>query len=161
MASANDIVRDALFRIGASSDINPASPEMINTATTTFFDWLDELYIDGVDIGYDPASPPTPSDELGNIQGTTNALKAGAALQIADAFNITPTVKVVNAATKAMSTIYALTMRPRIPSWPETLPVGAGNMRAPRARVYMQVPEFYDEYNPDGLSPEPEPEPAP
>lgn len=151
MASANDIIKSALFRIGVSSAINPASAATLDEARDTFYDWLDELNANGINLGLDFSKAlPLPGDELGNVAGTTGALKAAFALRAATTFQIEPSPHVRSEATRAMTTINSLYMRPRASSYPSTLPIGAGNKRGPYGRTFYPVPEFQENYAPDG-----------
>lgn len=153
MASANDLIRSALFRIGASSDINPASAEMLNESRTVFEGWLREMALNEIYLGVDLENYPAPTDPLGNVEGTDEALINGFAVRIATTFQIPLSVDQVNTATKSMNTLYALSLKPDVPSWPSTLPKGAGNQRGTRSPVFYPKPEFVDEYNPDNDPP--------
>ena len=153
MATCIDIINDALFSIGGSSPINPAPNELINASFNRLLDWVDQLAIDGVDLGIPEGTPrPTePGDELGNDPGLNLALKAGLAPWLAPLFQIKlpPGHEARGAADQAMQTLYARSMLPSLPEWPETLPVGVGNRRGPWSRVFFEVPEFVDTYNPN------------
>ena len=142
------IITDAQFAIGSQSDINPASPELINASFRRLLQWLNQLVAGGVDLGIPEGTlPPTePADELGNDPAFDLALSAWLAPWLAPIFQVPVSRETTNSASAAMQTLYSGSMLPNAPEWPETLPIGAGNTRGPKGRVYFPVPD-YSPYN--------------
>jgi hypothetical protein len=145
MATCIDIITPALYAIGAESPINPAPPEMINQAFKRLLAWVVTMQHDGIDLGVDETALPTlPGDELGNPIETDLPLQAGFTVWVAPLFRIVPDTAVRGAADAAMNSLYAGAFKADLPEWPETMPIGAGNRRGPKGRVFFPVPAFLD-----------------
>lgn len=138
-----DIINDALFAVGATSQYKPASPEMISISFRRLIQWVNQLAASGVTLGI-PATQPPPAqvgDELGNAPEYDLALSAGFAPVVSPLFKRPVPSQARQAAKDAMDELYASFLKAAPPEWPETLPIGAGNTRGPKGRVYFPVPE--------------------
>lgn len=146
MATSNDIIRPALFSIGASSDINPATPEMLQAAFNRFVVMMQKFEVDGMQtvLGTDfTENPPTDiAAEINNSVGSDLALECVFAIWVAPIFQIIPSDTDKALARTAMSTIRTKAFTATAPEWPETLPIGGGNRRGPKGRVYFPVPDY-------------------
>jgi hypothetical protein len=146
MATSNDIMKPAFFAIGASSDINPASPEMLEVAFKRFIVMMQKFEVDGMKqvLGTDFTDnpPASASDEINNSVGSDLALECVFAVWVAPLFRIEPSPTVRGSADSAMQTLRTIAFAPEAPEWPETLPVGAGNTRGPWNRVFFPVPLY-------------------
>ena len=162
MATSISLINDALFSIGATSTINPAAPELINASFRRMIQWITQMTASGILIAEDSngvpiainiATLPTdPASELGNAPATDLSLAAGLAPWVAPLFKITlaPGSPAKAAADHAMQYLYTVSMLPNLPEWPETLPIGAGNERGPKGRVFFPVPVVSFTRNDDG-----------
>lgn len=146
---AIDCINDAMFAIGASSDINPASPELINKSFQRLTQWLTQLTAKGVLIGGTDAIPalldltflPTePAGEIGNSPASDLSLSAGLAVWIAPLFRIPVDLETKAAAKQGMAYLYTISATPQLPEWPNTLPTGGGNSKGPFGRNYFPKP---------------------
>jgi len=146
-------MKPAFYAIGASSDINPATPEMLEVAFKRFINMMQKFEVDGMKevLGTDfTNNPPTsPSDEINNSVGSDLALECVFAMWVAPLFRIEPTATVKGAADSAMQTLRTIAFAPVAPEWPETLPVGAGNNRGPWSRVFFPVPLYTQQQQAD------------
>jgi hypothetical protein len=153
MATCITLINDALFSIGATSDINPSTPELTNAAFRRLIQWVNQLAAGGVNIfpidpqtgqPIPPTTPPTEvGDELGNDPAFDLALSAGFAPWVAPLYNLPVSIEARGAADHAMQTLNGASAICAIPEWPETLPVGGGNVRGPWNRVFFPVPDAY------------------
>ena len=147
---AINILNDAMFAIGASSDINPASPEMINVSFRRLLQWVTQMTEQGLLLAENAegvpslldltALPSDPAGELGNAPATDLSLTAGLAPWIAPIFQIKLDLEAVKAAKTAMIYIATVSNAPVLPEWPETLPTGSGGRRGPWGRTYFPRP---------------------
>lgn len=152
MAKAIDIINDAMYAIGASSDINPASPELQNAAFRRLIQWMIQLQHSGIPLGLDETNLPTePGTELGNDPAFDLSLAAGLTVWIAPLFQIAVSIDTRGAADQAMDFMYINALKADPPEYPETLPIGSGNERGPKSRVYFPAPE--DPFEPDVTTP--------
>jgi hypothetical protein len=146
---AIDCLNDAMFAIGVSSDINPASPEMINVAFRRLLQWLTQMTAQGIYLGetsgkpslLDLANLPTePAGEIGNSPASDLSLAAALAPWLAPLFRV-PVDKTTNdTADQAMQYLYTISAMPELPQWPSTLPVGGGNNFGPWGRTFFPTP---------------------
>ena len=146
MATSSDIIKPALFSIGAASDINRATPEMLKAAFNLFVAMMQKFEVDGMKsaLGTDfTENPPTDiATEINNSVGSDLALINVFAIWVAPIFQIIPSDTQKALATMAMNTIRSVAYTATAPEWPETLPIGAGNRKGPKGRVYFPVPEY-------------------
>jgi hypothetical protein len=149
MATGIDVINDAMFAIGASSDINPATPALINASFRRLTQWIEQMTAKGIFLGLDengdPAPitlplPSIPAEELGNAPATDLSLGAGLAPWIAPLFRLPLDQPTRVAAKQAMDYLYTISAMADLPQWPSTLPIGGGNKRGPNGRTYMPRP---------------------
>lgn len=149
MATGIDIINDAMFSIGASSELNPATPILINASFRRLTQWLTQMTAKGILLGLDENGEPTsiplplptsPAGQLGNAPATDLSLGAGLAPWIAPIFRLPVDGPTKSAATQAMSYLYAISAMAELPQWPATLPIGGGNKRGPNGRTYFPRP---------------------
>lgn len=145
MATCIVLINDALFSIGATSDINPSSPELVNAAFRRLIQWVNMNIKNDIDFGFadPPVFPVAVGDELGNDPAYDLPIAAGLAPWLAPLYNVPVSTEARGAADQAMQTLQAANALCAVPEWPETLPVGQGNVRGPWSRVFFPVPEAY------------------
>jgi len=145
MATCISLINDSLFSLGVTSDINPSSPELINAAFRRLIQWVNMNIKNGIDFGFadPPIFPEVVADELGNSAEFDLSIAAGMAPWLAPLYNVPVSLVASQAARVAMQTLNGASMLASVPEWPETLPVGAGNVRGPWNRVFFPVPEAY------------------
>lgn len=138
----------SLYSIGVTSDVNPASPEILNVAFNTFIFWITWMKKNGIDIGVDYDNLPTDmGSELGNNPDSDFPLSTAFAVWVAPIFQVPVPAATKTVADAAMNSLYAEAMRPQFPEYPDTLPIGAGNMRGPKARIFFTESDFVKDYN--------------
>lgn len=148
MSTSIDLMTPSLYSIGVTSDVNPASAEILNVAFSTFIFWITWMKKNGIDIGVDYDNLPTDmGDELGNDADTDFPLSRGFAVWVAPIFQVAVPAATQTVADAAMASLYAEAMRPQFPEYPDTLPIGSGNMRAPKSRVFFDESDFVKDYN--------------
>ncbi len=145
MAICISLINDSLFSIGATSDINPSTPELVNAAFRRLIQWVNMNIKNDVDFGFadPPVFPVLVGDELGNDPAYDLSIAAGLAPWLAPLYNLEVSREASAAARIAMQTLNGASMLCDVPEWPETLPVGQGNVRGPWSRVFFPVPEAY------------------
>ncbi len=145
MATCITLINDALYSIGVTSDINPSTPELINASFRRLIQWVNMGLENGIDFGFadPPVFPVEVGDELGNNPAYDLSISAALSPWLAPLFNVPVSVVAGAAARVAMQTLNGASMLPDVPEWPETLPLGGGNMRGPWNRVFFPVPVAY------------------
>lgn len=139
---AIDVINTALFAAKVSSEFKPASPEMLSRSFVRLVEWLNQLIGEGVTLGIPENQPPLtqPGDEIGNDPIYDLALGDAFARIAASQFGRPlPRTAALNA-NRAFDKLYGDFMKAAVPEWPETLPVGQGNQRGVKGRVYFPVP---------------------
>ena len=148
MSTSIDLIRPSLYSLGVTSDSNPASPEILNVAFDTFIFWITWMKKNGIDIGVDYDNLPTAiGDELGNNPDTDFPLSRAFSVWVAPIFQVEVPRATQTVADAAMVSLYGEAMRPQVPDYPDTLPIGAGNMRAPKSRIFFSESDFVKDYN--------------
>lgn len=140
MATAIDLVNKALYLSGASSQVNPATPELKNMAFDALVDMLNEwealgIVVTGLTI------PTNLTDELANPTDTNQVIQYQLAVLSSPLFQIDAPFHVKSKAASLYTDFLTKYMPYPAPEWPNTLTVGAGNERGPHSRVFYPVPD--------------------
>ena len=139
MSTAIDLITPALYLNGASSPINPASPELKNETFNVLVNMLIEWSSLNINLGV--TIPTNPTDELNNPPDTNEVIKYQLAVRSAPYFQLTAPMSVMGEAAKLYSNLLTVYAPHSLPEWTDTLPVGAGNTRGSKPRVYFPTPE--------------------
>jgi hypothetical protein len=139
MSTAISRITRALYLNGAASPINPASQEL----KTIAFEDLQSMLINwaALNISLGITLPTNPTDELDNPPDTDLVIAYQLAVLSAPTFQLDAPYP-VKAKAATLYTELLTTYAPHpLPEWPDTLPVGSGNMRGTKPRVFMPTPE--------------------
>lgn len=139
MATAISRVTRALFLNGASSPINPASPELIQIAFEDLVSMLINWAALNINIGV--TIPENQTDELNNPPDTDLVIAYQLAVLSAPDFQLEAPRAVKSKALMLYNGLLTTYAPHPLPEWPDTLPVGQGNMRGTKPRVYMPTTE--------------------
>lgn len=140
MSEGTDIIKDALRKIGAHSQVSPAEPETIVETMQTLNSMLQLWRSWG--IMQDLVPLENPGEELGEPADARNAIVDNLAIQSAPNFDngkvvVSETLKInARVGFDYIETLYQkLTIPRKVPS--SNLPKGAGNYRGIRRRVFF------------------------
>ena len=131
MSTAIDVIQRALYTIGAHSEINPASPEMLVES----FDYLVDLLRDwtGNDIDIGATIPTSQTSDLGEDSGSRHALILSLAIRLAPMARVAIPPGVIEQQWIAFEDLRrkfeTVTIADRTDS--ASVADGAGNMRGP------------------------------
>lgn len=139
MATAISLVRKALFLNGCSSEINPASPELIELAFEALIDMLVEWASLNINLGI--TLPENQTDELDNPPDTNQVIQHQLAVLSAPIFQKEASLTVRNKAATLFTYLLTTYSPHPLPEFPDTLPVGSGNMRGTKPRTFFPTPE--------------------
>ncbi len=138
---ASSAITRALFFNGASSNIQPAAPELINETFTELKNMLNEWV--ELDLELNITVPTKTTDEIGNPAWSNSAIELVLSVRSAPIFNKqAPSDTKKDAATQWTQLLTRALPFP-LPELPDTLPIGTGNQRGTKSRVYY--PEASDE----------------
>ncbi len=138
MTAFTVIAQKALGKIGVHSVLSPADEESITTAMDTMNSLLEEWEDIGIDTGMVPLK--TPGQELSEPAAIRNALYAVLAFEMAPQFSsgqavVTPElVAAKNRGMRAIRRYQNIVPPAKVVS--STMPLGAGNMKGTRPRVF-------------------------
>lgn len=135
MATAAYQITRALYLNGAAAPINPASPELKQIAFETLIDMLVEWA--ALDINLGITIPVNQTDELVNPPDTNQVIQYQLAIRTAPFFKLTAPMSVMGEAARLYDALLTTYAPHPLPEWPDTLPVGQGNMRGTKSRVFM------------------------
>lgn len=147
MNTKRDLVYGALDEIGIGADTFDPSPEQLEKALNRL-DWMmaewDGL---GIRIGYLLPTTPQDSDldqEAGVPDTARNCIVSNLAIRLAPTYGKTVPPSTMAAAARAYNAL--LTARAEIPQqrFPNTLPLGQGNIRYTAGQQYFQNGEKID-----------------
>ena len=139
MATAISLVTRALFLNGASSPINPATPELVQLAFQDLVDMLVEWAALNINLGV--TIPENPADEINNPPDTNQVIRYQLAVYSAPTFKIQAPMD-VKTQSDILFTRLLTTYSPHpLPEWTDTLPIGSGNTRGTKPRVFFPTPE--------------------
>lgn len=140
MTIGTDIIKRALQKIGAQSNIAPASPESIELGMKILNSMLELWLSQNIQIGFTPLKAP--GDELNEPPDTTNGIISNLAIQLAPDFDNGGQIVSIELRTLArvdliqIKRIYEkITVPRKVVS--STLPTGQGNQRNSLNRRYF------------------------
>lgn len=81
MTQAVTLVKRALFTIGAHSEINPATPEMLQIGVDYLADLLHDWDYEGIELG--TLTPANQNTDIGEPTGSRHAIILGLAIRMA------------------------------------------------------------------------------
>lgn len=139
MSTAIDLIKKALYLSGCSSEINPATPELIQICFEDLVVFIDEIDSIGITLGL--SLPTSLTDDINEPPDTTKMFESNIAVRTAPYFQKdapSATKKLAKRQYRQLLTLYA--PHP-LPEWPDTLPVGAGNTRGTRPRAFYPTSE--------------------
>ncbi len=139
MATAISLVTRALFLNGASSQINPASPELIQLAFQDLIDMLVEWAALNINLGV--TIPENPADEINNPPDTNQVIRYQLAVYSAPTFQVQAPIEVKGLAARLYTNLLTTYAPHPLPEWTDTLPIGSGNTRGTKPRVFFPTPE--------------------
>jgi hypothetical protein len=139
VTTAIDLITPALYLNGASSPINPASQELKNLTFTALVDMLVEWAALNINLGI--AIPTNPADELNNPPDTNQVIQYQLAILSAPLFQLDAPYSVKSKGAVLYTNLLTTYAPHPLPEWPDTLPVGSGNMRGSKARVFFPTSE--------------------
>lgn len=143
MATAIFVITSAMQDIGATSTINPASPEAVNTSLNRLLQMLNQWLLK-VDLGDSFVLPTETTDEMNNDADTDLAIIQNLSIVIAPTLRKPITLdQRVNARDSYSDLLVNHAIRPEQP-YPSTLPRGAGRRHVPFSRQYYTEPERKD-----------------
>ena len=135
MATATDIITNALTDLGVVNELSPADPyleeQFFNTLIRLINRWS------SVDIALGITIPTVPADELGNPESTDDALSTSLAIAGQKIAKVT-----ASAALRKDQKIYYRQMKAAFGLWPQqsmpsSMPIGAGNNIGPRSTRFF------------------------
>lgn len=139
MSTAISRITRALYLNGASSPINPASSELKQFAfedlTSMLIDWA------ALNINLGVTIPTNQADELNNPPDTDLVIAYQLAVLSAPTFQIECPLSVKAKAAELYTNLLTTYAPHPLPEWTDTLPVGAGNSRGTKPRVFFPTPE--------------------
>lgn len=139
MSTAISRVQRALFLNGASSPINPASSELIQLAFEDLVSMLINWASLNINIGV--TIPENQADELNNPPDTDLVIAYQLAVLSAPTFQLEASRATRSKALMLYNGLLTTYAPHPLPEWPDTLPVGEGNMRGTKPRVFFPVTE--------------------
>ncbi len=141
MTTGTDIIQRALQAIGAHSIVSPADPDSIVLGFEELNSMLEMWLSIGITIGFTPLK--VPGDELNEPPDTRNGIISNLALQLAPAFDNGKIIVSQHLQRNArlgyfnIKNLYqTITIPDKVVS--STLPVGAGNSRFARNRIFFK-----------------------
>lgn len=137
MTAAVDIIKPALYYLGAHSEIMPAAPGIITAGVDELADLLAELAQDSVDLGESITSPTTTATDLQEPAAATSALKFLLAEKMASLVQlpIKPDLRVsISKARHRINRLRDVTIPRIVPS--RLSPLGSGN-HGPRGHTFF------------------------
>lgn len=139
MSTAATLIKKALFLNGASSPINPATPELIQMTFDALVDMLVEWAALNINLGI--TIPTNPADEINNPPDTNQVIQYQLAVLSAPIFRLDAPITVKGKAASLYTALLTTYAPHPLPEWTDTLPVGSGNSRGTKPRVYFPTPE--------------------
>lgn len=135
MSTATEIVNGALKAINLKSALLPYDPYHQDEAFTALKDLLYSL--EGEDIVLDLDIPDETSDELDEAEWMTRGLKSIVAVEVAPTLSARVPKEVADRAKSFMETLLLKSVATASSKRPNNLPLGQGNRRGPKPRVYF------------------------
>ena len=139
MSTAIYQITRALNLNGAASPINPASPELNQYAFEALVDMLIEWASLDIDLGI--TIPTNKTDELNNPTDTNQVIQYQLAILSAPLFQLDPPSRILGKAAQLYTNLLTTYAPHPLPEWTDTLPMGAGNTRGTKPRVFFPTPE--------------------
>lgn len=136
MSTAISLIKKALFLNGASSEINVASPELIQLTFEALVDMLTEWASLNIVTGI--TLPANQADDLLNPPDTNQVIQHELAILSAPLFQLTAPATVIAKSSQLYNEL--MTNYSIVPTscFPETLPIGSGNQQNVNgARFYI------------------------
>lgn len=141
MSSGTSIIQEALQNIDSHSVVDPAIPESITLGMRRLNSWLQLLLSNDIDLGTTPLK--VPGDELNEPLDARQAIIDNLSILLAPTFEsegrsiVSPTLmRNAKAGLIAIETLYLNhTIPDKVIS--STTPLGAGNTRGTRRRVFV------------------------
>lgn len=144
MSTAIFVITSALEEIGATSIINPASPDTNDACLKRLIQMINEWTQLDIDLGDNFVLPVKLADEMLNDDNTELVLIEKLGLKIAPFMRKIPTRDhKVNASSSFNRLLVTNVKRPNMP-YPNTLPRGSGRRNTPFGRRYYTEPVLKD-----------------
>ena len=148
MSTGTDIIQEALRKIGAHSDVSPASAESILVGKNVLNSMLEMWLSKSIVIGFSPLDAP--GDDLSEPPDTRSGITSNLAITLAPQFDngkgvVSKDLKRV--ARKQLSSIQRMYRRASVPDMVSSclLPQGAGNDQ--REGVFFCLGKVFDKPN--------------
>ena len=139
MSTAINIIQRALFLNGCSSELKPATQELIQICFEDLINFIYEL--DSINIELGLTVPTSLTDDIGEPSDTTKMFQSVLSVRTAPFFQKEAPRATKKLAKRQWSQLLTIYAPHPLPEWPDVLPVGAGNERGTRPRVYMPTPD--------------------
>lgn len=135
MSQASEIVNAALRLLNLYSDVLPVVPEHQSLAFDAFKDMLNAWEENEVNLPLD--IPNDIDDQLDEDEWITKGLKYNLAVEAAPYLQVDPSQTVISIASDCYDTIVVKAVDSADVIYPNTLPLGQGNRRGPKSRVFF------------------------
>lgn len=143
MATAIFVITSAMQDIGATSTINPASPDALNTSLNRLVQMLNQ-WLKKVDLGDNFVLPTETTDEMNNDADTDLVIIQNLSIVIAPTLRKPITLdQRINARESYDDLLVNHGIRPEQP-YPSSLPRGQGRRHVPFSRQYYIEPDRKD-----------------
>lgn len=140
MSTAIDLIKKALYLSGCSSEINPASPELTQICFEDLTVFIEELDSIGITLGL--TMPVLLTDDISEPADTTKMFESNIAVRTAPYFQKDAPPATKKLAKKQYRQLLINYAPFPLPNYPDTLPIGSGNIRGVKPRVfYSPIPE--------------------
>lgn len=134
MATAISIVNKALSLAGVATVIKPADPLLINESFNELVDMLNEFVELGLSLNI--TIPTDSADEVGNPAWSDAAFRTMLAVRVGPIFQKDTPIAVKVRAFDQENILLTRSAPFPLPEYPDNLPIGSGNERGPKSRVY-------------------------
>jgi hypothetical protein len=146
MSTAATLIKKALFLNGASSPINPASPELIQLTFEALIDMLVDW--DALNINLGVTIPTNQTDEINNPPDTNQVIQYNLSVISAPLFRLEAPMNVQARALSLYDDMQITYSVNPVSYLPTTLPIGTGNQQNVNgARYYWNQPDELTDNN--------------
>jgi hypothetical protein len=140
-------INRALFLNGGGSVVNPIDPNSLQEVFTELVNMLNEFLEIPLDLNI--TIPTDTADEIGNPAWSNAAFEFMLATRSAPLIQLDAPNWVKVRAYELEDFLLTKSAPDEYPEYPDTMPVGTGNMRGPKPRVFYPLPEYEREQKTD------------
>ena len=134
MSTAISVIHKAMYLMGAKSQVQSPDPNSVRILLEVLVEIIERW--DSLNTNLGITLPTVTTDELGEPPWSTQAIYYTLCVDGAPLLRKTVTLDVLSKQNEFYADLLAVANPHPLPDYPDILPIGTGNMRGPKSRVF-------------------------